>query len=155
MDPYKELQERLKSVGGNSRTITIWQGIVNSIDGVTCEVQVGNIAIPGVRLRASESQSDNAMIIVPKVGTAVTIGSLSGDLSMLVVLKVDEVESITINGGKLGGMVNVDALTNALNKLVSTFNNHMHTVPNGTSSAPVIQASSFSKGDYEDLTIKH
>lgn len=155
MDPYKELQERLKSVGGNSRTITIWQGIVNSIDGVTCEVQVGNIAIPGVRLRASESQSDNAMIIVPKVGTAVTIGSLSGDLSMLVVLKVDEVESITINGGKLGGMVNVDALTNALNDLVSTFNSHTHTTPHGMSGTPVSSASNFKSNDYVDMTIKH
>lgn len=155
MDPYRELQERLKSVGGNSRTITIWQGIVNSVDDVTCEVQVGGIAIPGVRMRASEAETDNAMLIVPKVGTAVTIGSMSGDLSQLVILKVDEVDHIIINGGKLGGLVNIEALTKCLNGLVNTFNNHTHIVPNGTSNKPLPTAESFSKSDYEDTKVKH
>lgn len=155
MDPYRELQERLRSVGSNSKMITIWQGIVNSIDGVTCEVQVGGIAIPDVRMKASATDSDNAMMIVPKVGTAVTIGSLSGDLAELVVLKVDEVDHIVINGGKLGGLVNIEALTSKLNEFVQKFNLHTHVVSGTAAAVTENVTSAFKASDYEDKTIKH
>ena len=93
MNEYSKLKELLKGVGGG-KDITIYQGIVNRIDGCLCEVQIGNISIPDVRLRASETDDDGEMLITPKVGTAVTIGSLSGDLSQLVVLRVDHIESL-------------------------------------------------------------
>lgn len=51
------------------------------------------------------------MLVTPKVGSAVTIGSLSGDLRELVVLQVDHIETIVINGGKLGGLINIGQLT--------------------------------------------
>ena len=92
MNEYSKLKNLLQGFGGEN-VITIYQGIVNRIDGCLCEVQIGNIAIPDVRLRASEIGDDGEMLITPKVGTAVTIGSLSGDLSQLVVINVDHIES--------------------------------------------------------------
>ena len=89
MDDYRQLQEHLRNVAGGRKTISIYQGIVKSVDGNLCEVTVGNINIPGVRLKASELADDGLMLITPKVGSAVTIGSLSGDLTELVVLHVD------------------------------------------------------------------
>lgn len=101
------------------------------------------------------------------------VGSLSGDLSELVVLKVDEIESIEVNGGKLGGLINIEDLTKKLNNLVNEvnalknkFNTHTHTVATtGTSAAqsgtaapvtsPASAASKFDKTDYEDKTITH
>ena len=130
MDQYKELRERLRGVAPQQE-MTVLQGIVKSVSGSTCDVEIGSLLVPDVRLRASETDDNGEMLIVPKVGTAVIIGSLSGDYSSLVVLAVDHVESITINGGKLGGLVNIEDLTKRP------------------------KAQEFKKTDYEDVTIKH
>ena len=165
MDGYRELRERLK--GLQSGDTAIWQGIVEAIDGLTCSVKVGALTVPGVRLRPSLTDDDGSLTVVPKVGTAVTMGSMSGDLSELVVIAVDHAESIvasgkiTINGGELGGLINIEALTGKLNELVKTFNSHTHQVtvshPGGTFTTvkPGSPASSFKRGDYEDEKIKH
>ena len=161
MDDYRQLQEHLRNVAGGRKTISIYQGIVKSVDGNLCEVTVGNINIPGVRLKASELADDGLMLITPKVGSAVTIGSLSGDLTELVVLQVDHIETIVINGGKLGGLINIGQLTDKINELVKSFNSHTHQVtvshPGGTFTTvkPMESAKTFDKGDYEDDKIKH
>ena len=161
MDEYRKLQENLKRASGNGRTISIYQGIVKSVTGNLCEVTVGGITIPGVRLKASEMDDDGKMLITPKIGSAVTIGSLSGDLAELVVLQVDHIETIVINGGKLGGLINIEQLTDKINELVEAFNGHTHQVtvshPGGTFTTvkPTSSAKSFKKGDYEDVKIKH
>lgn len=161
MDDYRQLQEHLRNVAGGRKTISIYQGIVKSVDGNLCEVTVGNINIPGVRLKASELDDDGLMLITPKVGSAVTIGSLSGDLTELVVLQVDHIETIVINGGKLGGLINIEQLTDKINELVESFNSHTHQVtvshPGGTFTTvkPMKSAKTFDKGDYEDVKIKH
>lgn len=161
MDEYRKLQENLKRASGNGRTISIYQGIVRSVTGNLCEVTVGGITIPGVRLKASEMDDDGKMLITPKIGSAVTIGSLSGDLAELVVLQVDHIETIVINGGKFGGLINIEQLTDKINELVEAFNAHTHQVtvshPGGTFTTvkPTCSAKSFKKDDYEDAKIKH
>ena len=67
MDEYRKLQENLKRASGNGRTISIYQGIVRSVTGNLCEVTVGGITIPGVRLKASEMDDDGKMLIIPKI----------------------------------------------------------------------------------------
>ena len=129
--------------------------------GTGLVLEIGNIVIPDVRLRASELDDDGEMLVTPKVGSAVIVGSLSGDLAQLVVLQVDHIETIVINGGKLGGLINIEQLTRKINDLVDTFNRHTHQVtvqhPGGTFTTvkPGSEASSFNKGDYEDSKITH
>lgn len=159
MNEYSKLKEYLSGFG--SKGIAITQGIVKSVTGNLCDVEIGNIVIPDVRIRASELDDAGEMLVTPKIGSAVILGSLSGDLSQLVVLRVDHIESIIINGGKLGGLVNIEQLTNKINELVNTFNTHTHNVtvshPGGTFATvtPGSSASSFNKDDYEDENIKH
>lgn len=159
MNEYSKLKEYLSGFG--SKGIAITQGIVKSVTGNLCDVEIGNIVIPDVRIRASELDDAGEMLVTPKIGSAVILGSLSGDLSQLVVLRVDHIESIIINGGKLGGLVNIEQLTNKINELVNTFNTHTHNVtvshPGGTFTTvtPGSSASSFNKEDYEDENIKH
>lgn len=161
MDEYRQLQEHLRGLAGGGKSIAIYQGIVKSVDGNLCEVTVGSITIPGVRLKASEIDDAGMMLITPKVGSAVTIGSLSGDLTELVVLQVDHIETIVINGGKLGGLINIEQLTKKINELVDAFNNHTHQVtvshPGGTFTTvkPMKSTQSFNRNDYEDKKIKH
>lgn len=168
MNDYSKLKELLKGITGG-RDITIYQGIVNKVDGCLCEVQIGSIAIPGVRLRSSELEDDGQMLVTPQIGSAVTVGSLSGDLSQLVVLQVDHIETIVINGGKLGGLVNIGQLTDKLNAIEDDINT-LKTAMNGwipvsqdggaalktaiTSWAGQLLLKS-KRTDYEDDTIKH
>lgn len=163
MDQYRRLRDNLMQMMGSGKEITIWQGIVKSVEGISCTVTFGTLDVEGVRLRASLADNESHLLIVPKVGTAVVVGSLSNDLSMLVVLAVDEVESITINGGKLGGLINIESLTQKINDLVRTFNSHTHQVSTTGSAtaqqgiaAPVTsKASELNKSDYEDTKVTH
>ena len=159
MDEYRRLQELLRGAGGGRET-TLYQGVVKSVEGQTCTVTVGKGDVPGVRLKASETEDKGRMLVTPKVGTVVTMGSLSGDMAELVV-QVDHVERIEVNGGLLGGLVNIGELTAKINELVDAFNSHTHQVtvahPGGTFTTvkPMKAANRFAQGDYEDETIKH
>lgn len=160
MDEYRRLQELLRGAGGGRET-TLYQGVVKSVEGQTCTVTVGKVDVSGVRLKASETEDKGRMLVTPKVGTAVTMGSLSGDMAELVVVQVDHVERIEVNGGLLGGLVNIGELTVKINELVDAFNSHTHQVtvahPGGTFTTvkPMKAANRFAQGDYEDETIKH
>ena len=82
MDTYKEFGDRLRSLMGK-QSISICQGIVKSVEELTCTVRIDNIDIPDVRLRASMSETDREVVFIPKPGSAVIVGSLSGDLTEL------------------------------------------------------------------------
>lgn len=121
MDKFRELAERLK--GLNPKSGAIFQGIVLSIDGCLCTVRIGEIDIPDVRIRASETAKDSTqMLVCPKIGSAVILGSLSGDYADLAILSVDEVDHITINGGSKGGLINITDLVNRLNTIERDIN---------------------------------
>jgi len=120
MDKFRELADRLRAIYKVDGSI--YQGIVKSVDGILCTVTMGGIDIPNVRLRASEIDDDSQMLVMPKIGSAVIVGSLSGDLSDLVVLQVDKVESISVNGGKLGGLIKINELINKLNAIENDIN---------------------------------
>ena len=93
MQPEQRLIRNLQAAVGPAQ-LTVYQGIVASVEGVTCTVTFGSQDVSGVRLRASEAENDSQILLVPRVGTAVIVGSLSGDLSQLAVLSVDAVERI-------------------------------------------------------------
>ncbi len=159
MDPYRQLRDSLSGLVPSRATLL--QGIVKSVSGITCTVTVGSLDIPGVRLRASELDDSSHILITPKPGSPVILGSLSGDLADLVVLQVDHIDTITVNGGSLGGLINIAQLTEKLNALVKAFNAHTHDVavshPGGTfTTLPTdTSAASFNKSDYEDPLITH
>lgn len=155
MDQYKELATLIKQASSGGSHVTILQGIVKEVSGVTCTVEIGSLTVSDVRLRASEKQEETQILITPAIGSAVILASLSGDMTNLVVVAVDVAESITINGGKLGGLINIEALTAKLNELVQVFNSHTHTAPNGPTTPPTTSAHQLQRKDYEDEKIKH
>ena len=155
MDQYKELATLIKQASLEGSRVTILQGIVKEVSGVTCTVEIGSLTVSDVRLRASEKQEETQILITPSIGSAVILASLSGDMTNLVVVAVDVAESITINGGKLGGLINIEALTAKLNELVQVFNSHTHTAPNGPTTPPTTSAKQLQRKDYEDEKIKH
>lgn len=166
MTPERRFAENIRRIN----PVSMWmiQGEVTATDGVTCSVKIGDAELEGIRLRASLSDNDRQILVVPKVGSAVVLGCITGDLNNMVVLQVDEIESITINGGELGGLVKIQELTDKLNELVDTFNSHIHTIatggiqtPSGPNGNPVTvpaitsKAARFNTDDYEDDKITH
>lgn len=167
MTPEERLLRNIRSAAG-PRKLSIWQGIVVSVEGATCTVEFGSQQISGVRLRASLADVEEQLLVVPKAGSAVVVGSLSGDLSDLAVLVVDEAERIEIGGATLGGLVNIEPLIDGLNALVDAYNRHTHTVQVGgvvvgelANTAPVAipktpaQAQAFDREKLEDTRVQH
>lgn len=154
MDNYKELAQLVQAAAGKA-SLTLMQGIVRKVDGVLCDVELDNITVPDVRLRASEAAESGQLLITPAIGSAVIVGSLSGDLTQLVVLAIDRAESIVINGGKLGGLINIEPLTQKMNDLIQAINSHTHQGTHGPTGPPLQPVKQFNKGDYEDSNIKH
>lgn len=160
MSSYKELADRLRGIQPQKEVFCC--GKVVSVDGLTCMVAVGSDKIEA-SLRATEVSNSGEILVVPAVGSAVICGCINGDYSQLVVLAMDSADKILItgevvlNGGALGGLVNIRSLTAKLNELVSTFNSHKHGNGNNGSptNPPQYSAKTFKSGDYEDTKIKH
>lgn len=176
MDSYKELADRLNGLRPTTQALTY--GIVKSVSGVMCSVMVGSLLIEDVALRATSVEQEGHCLIVPKVGSAVLLANINGDLSRLVVLAVDVADRIEMTGeviyndGQLGGLVRIKELTQKINELVQAFNSHTHTLQTGsvavTGSAtsqsntepievPAVssKAKELKAEDYEDKKIKH
>lgn len=171
MDQYRRLIVNLRKMG-NPAKLAIYQGIVKAVDGDTCSVEFGKMTVSGVKLRASVAEVQSKILVTPAVGSAVVVGSLSGDLNNLVVLVVDKIDTIVINDGKLGGLINIEQLTQKLNDFVNTYNQHTHSVSSatftgtvggapatgtitGVTAQPPSAAASFDKANYEDDKITH
>lgn len=166
MTPERRLADNIKRLSPTSMWMT--QGEVTSTDGITCSVKIGDAEFDGVRLRASLTENEKNMLVVPKVGSSVVLGCVAGNLNTMVVLQVDEIDKIVINGGELGGLVKIQELTDKLNALVDQFNNHTHTLPTGAVVTPAgpnanpitvpaitSKANNFNAEDYEDELITH
>lgn len=176
MDPFKQLADRLNELRPTTQVLIY--GIVHSVSGLTCSVMVGSQLIEDVSLRATATEKEGHYIVIPKVGTAVLLANINGDLSRLVVLAVDVADRIEMTGevryndGQLGGLVNIKELTNKINELVQAFNSHTHTLQTGavavtgnateqSNTLPIEVPAVSSKAkelkaeDYEDKKIKH
>lgn len=99
-----------------------------------------------------------SVYVKPAIGSNCLIAMVDGENSVAFLIAAEKVDAVEIeskvvfNGGGNGEMVKIDALTAAMNKLVSAFNTHTHP-SNGT--PPVKPAAMFNKSDYADTKITH
>lgn len=125
MDTYSEIARQLRAIVGAEGAAPIFTGEVKSVDGETCTVLVGELEVPDVLLTPADDGNGGKLTITPKTGSMVTVADLSGgDLRHMTVIQWGEVEKITgkfdsieLNGGDNGGLVNVEKLKNNLNSL--------------------------------------
>lgn len=146
MDSYTEIRNKIRSMTGQ-KTPLLLTAKVESVDGETCTVSVGDLKLTGTRLRSVVNGEESKLLITPKVGSHVTIIDLSGELRETEVVGFSEIESIdietasnigincngdvnidcdgtvTFNGGDNHGLAKVDDVTKKLNAIENDINN--------------------------------
>lgn len=99
MDTAAEIKKALIEALGVTPNLAITATVV-SIENDTCTVRLAsNLVLSDVRLKATITDESDSFLIVPKVNSEVILMSQTGELSGLMVLKVDAVESIRYKKG--------------------------------------------------------
>lgn len=181
----------MKRISGNRLSYDLCVGTVKEVNEEqgTCVIErEGRPAMHDVRLNAViDEKIKDCFRIIPSQGSHVLVMCMGEATEGLIVAtsKIDKViiqtgdvvvnvsaSGVVMNGGKLGGMIDIAKLTDKVNELVDTFNNHTHTIPSGgittqgsataqATTVPVTvptvesKAKKLSKGDYEDDKVKH
>lgn len=109
MDKYKKLIAALQNIAPVPM-VPLLPVQVKAITGESCTVEFGDLELTDVRLKATINGADNSLLLLPKVGSTVLVGSLTGDLKDLAVLKIDELQKI--NYVQDGLQLTVDATDN-------------------------------------------
>lgn len=163
MTRIHDIKDNIRKIAGAKSDLFMTAQVIR-VDADTCTVKCSDDTYEDVLLTPLVSDDETKLLIVPSPGSTVLIADLSsGERRLLQIIVFSQIESITINGGKLGGLVNISALTDKLNNLVSVVNAHTHTVATtgtasaqtGTASAIITKASQFRASDYEDTKIQH
>ena len=96
MDKLVQLKKNLKKLIDADPNYPL-TGKIKSIESDTCtvEIEVG-FDIPDVRLKSTANGKDN-LLIIPKVGSNVTLLSGDGTVDNLTVIKVDQASKIIFN----------------------------------------------------------
>ena len=82
MDSYTEIRNKIRAMTGQ-KTPLLLTGKVESVDGETCTVTVGDLKLTDVRLRSVVNGEDSKLFITPKKDSYVTLIDLSGELRIL------------------------------------------------------------------------
>jgi hypothetical protein len=104
MDKYRKLHEAMKAAYGAVAVLPLINAEVTEVTGESCTVKYGELELTEVRLKATINGNGDKLLMLPKVGSMVLIGSLTGDLKSLAVLRVNELEKLEYeqNGLKIG-----------------------------------------------------
>lgn len=92
MDKLSQLKANFQKMAGVNPNYPI-DGIVKSIQGDTCTVEVDGLELSDVRLKATADGSDT-LLIVPAVDSYVLMLSTDGTIDNLTVIKSDKAQKI-------------------------------------------------------------
>jgi hypothetical protein len=151
MDKFAKLAETLKASAGNGN-IPLIIGTVKSVEGDKCTVTYGDDANPvdleDVRLKTTIGTGENYLLVTPKIGSSVVLGSITGNYEDLSVLKIDEAEKIELlqnglnvlvdsNDSKVSVKNNKTSLVDLFSQLVQILQQLKVYTPAGPSGTPL------------------
>lgn len=168
MDKYRQISDLLK--GFQQKGQVFFSATVESVDSNTCTVKVDNLSISDVRLTATSETTNDVYLAVPSVGSNVLVGSFSGDLNNLFILKIDSLSEwhckidsmafkldkngVEINGGNNGGMIKINELISWMQKIktdLTTISTAMQSL-----GVPIVITTDIPvKINFEDTKAKH
>lgn len=160
--------QMIKALARQGANIEAQLCIVTAVDAaartVDCEPLDESAPLLGVNLQANQGLT-SGMVLIPKVGSYVIVALMNDGVNGCVIA-TEEVErmelvigearvevtedGIVLNGGGLGGLVKVEALTAKLNELIDAFNAHTHTLPSG---AVAVSGSATSQTNAVPITV--
>lgn len=163
-----------------SSQVSLGKAVNINADNRTCDIVLNDdLTLFDCRLNAVIDSYDNHLTILPKENSFVAFLRLEGLSSSCLVISYTEIDRILVrmndiqadisssgiilNGGSLGGLVNISQLTAKLNQLIAAFNSHTHqvsttgssTAQSGIASPVASSFQPFSQNDYEDTKIQH
>ena len=94
-DVYSEIKSRIRQMNGH-KTPLLLTGKVESVDGETCTVSVGDLKLTDVRLRSVVNGESSKLLITPSKDSYVTIIDLSGELRETEVIGYSQIDAIYI-----------------------------------------------------------
>ena len=172
---FEMLLQAVKSASGGTSRVRVQVGTVKEVNEKegTCVVEREEMPeLHDVRLNAVvDEKVTDRFTVFPSVGSYVLVLLMGDDTEGLIVatstvekvmvktggitMQVDK-NGVVLNGGSLGGLIDIQKLTDKINSLVDAFNNHTHVVSSGGTANPITsKASTLSKSDYEDNKVKH
>lgn len=102
MDKYAQLAWNIKEIAArdprfkNAFKLPI-NGIVKDVENDTCTVEIRkDFEVSGIKLKSTANKEDN-LLVIPKIGSKVTLMSLDGSVDNLCVIKVDAAEKLIFN----------------------------------------------------------
>lgn len=148
MDSYRKLGTMLAALAAEGKAIPLFNAEVISVEDESCTIDVNGLHVDEVRLKATINGSSNKIMITPKIGSMVLVGSLTDDLKDLAVVNVDEVAkleyvqdglNITVdsNDGKIKVSNSSADLKNVLQQLADLLKQLKVYTPAGPSGTPL------------------
>lgn len=120
---YSDIKKKLQELCQNQAS-ALNLAEVKQVDDTTCTVAIEDLELRDVRLRAVVNEEESGIVVTPKVGSMVMITDLShGKMRDWAVVMYSEIDSISINGGKNGGLININDLVAHINTLEDDINN--------------------------------
>lgn len=177
MDRYMQIAKLMKAFQRNGRVFL--PATVESVEGNTCTINVDGLLISDVRLKVTNDETDDMVLITPAVGANVLAGSLTGSLSNLFILHTDsfsqaylkageisfkmDKNGIEFNDGKNSGIVKVKEITEWMGKLykdIQVLKTLLKAHPVAGQGAPLglnweINAPKPIQRDFEDTKVTH
>lgn len=95
MDKYAKLNEVFKNAFSQKTGAQLIVGTLKAITDNTCTVEINEgLQLTDVRLKIDVADSNNRLMIFPKVDSLVLMGSLTGDMKDLAIIKCEQIERI-------------------------------------------------------------
>lgn len=171
MGKIQDIKEAIRTIAGKGNGGGLFLvGEVKSVEGESCTVEVAGLELDEVRLTAVNDGADGKLLLTPKEGSMVLLADMSGgllrDLAVVGYTNVERIEatcdSIELNGGDNGGLVNIEKLKGWMRDVESdlkTLKTLLQTSPiagNGAPAAIVFTPQTKSvANDIEDTKITH
>jgi N-acetylmuramic acid 6-phosphate (MurNAc-6-P) etherase len=167
MDIAKEIRAVIKDIA-KSNNVLLFNATVKSVEGDVCTVVYKDIELTDIKLTALKDGSETKLLIIPAQDSDVTVIDTTGELRDCFILKYSEIEEIVVNGGKLGGLINVQDLVDKINACEDKVNDILSTLktvviplapsgsyPLSTDFATIMSLDNTTVDDIEDPKIKH
>lgn len=146
MDRIAILKENLRQTIGAKPVLPVF-GVVKSIEGDTCTVDIDGLELSDVRLKTT-ANAEETLQIIPTVGTRVMMLSVDGSIDNLTVVKCDHADRILAKNGDfemeidlVSGKIGAKNATTGLYELFDQLQNILKLLkvytPSGPSGTPL------------------